>query len=85
MTIQVPTRMDRSEVARIDELIAEGVGTTRSEIVRTALGEFYDRHRRARIAAEIVASYTEQPQTVEDHEWAQDSLNEWFGSDDAPR
>lgn len=54
-------------------------------IVRTALGEFYDRHRRAGIAAEIVASYTEQPQRVEDHEWAQDSLDDWLGADDATR
>lgn len=83
MTIQVPTRMDAGEVARIDELIAAGVGSTRSEIVRTALDELYDRHRRAQVAAEIVASYTEQPQTAEDEEWARNSLDDWLGAGDA--
>ena len=75
--------MAEDEVARIDELIEAGVGGTRSDIVRRALAEYYDRHRRSQIAEQIVASYTETPQDVADDAWASDSLDDWLGVDDA--
>lgn len=75
--------MDDDEVARLDELVEAGLGTSRSQIVRTALAEYYERHRRAQVAARIVASYRETPQSVEDDEWAADSLDDWLGAKDA--
>lgn len=83
MTVQVPTRMANDEVARLDELIEAGVGSSRSEVIRSALAEYYDRYRRSQIAQQIVASYTETPQDASDDGWASDSLDAWLGSDDA--
>jgi Arc/MetJ-type ribon-helix-helix transcriptional regulator len=80
MSVQIPTRFEDSDVDRLDELIGAGVGTTRSQIIRIAFDELYDRHRRAQIAAQIVASYTAVPQSTEDHEWAQASLDDWLES-----
>jgi Arc/MetJ-type ribon-helix-helix transcriptional regulator len=85
MTVQVPTRLDDAEVQHIDELVQAGLGPTRSHVIRIALHELYDRHRRAEIAAKIVASYTERPQSAQDDEWAADSLDDWLGPPDAPR
>jgi Arc/MetJ-type ribon-helix-helix transcriptional regulator len=85
MTVQVPTRLDDSEVEHIDELVQAGIGPTRSHVIRIALHELYDRHRRAEIAARIVASYTETPQSADDDEWAADSLGNWLGPTDATR
>jgi Arc/MetJ-type ribon-helix-helix transcriptional regulator len=84
MTIQVPTRMDDDDVAHLDELIKEGVGETRSQVIRTAVAELYDRHRRARVGADIARSYRDVPQSPADDEWAHDSLDDWLGSVDAP-
>lgn len=83
MTLQVPARMADVDVEHIDELIAAGVGRTRSQVIRLALTELYDRHRRTQVASRIVASYAETPQTVEDDEWARDSLDDWLGFGDA--
>ena len=51
MTIQVPTRMEDDDVAHLDELVEAGVGATRSQVIRAAVAELYDRHRRAGIGA----------------------------------
>ncbi|CAN5716895.1 hypothetical protein BH24ACT5_BH24ACT5_18540 [soil metagenome] len=76
--------MDELDVEHLDELIVAGVGASRSQVIRTALEQLYDRHRRAQVAEQIVASYTQSPQTAEDDEWARQSLDDWLGSNDAP-
>jgi Arc/MetJ-type ribon-helix-helix transcriptional regulator len=80
MSIQIPARFDEIEVAHLDEMLEHGVGPTRSHIIRIAVDDLYDRHRRAQIAAQIVASYTAVPQSAEDDEWAQASVSDWFSS-----
>jgi Arc/MetJ-type ribon-helix-helix transcriptional regulator len=79
MTVQVPTRLDDDEAARLDELVRSGVGTSRSHVIRVALDELYDRRRRAEIAAQIVLSYTTVPQDADDAEWADGSAADFFG------
>jgi Arc/MetJ-type ribon-helix-helix transcriptional regulator len=80
MSVQIPTRFDDADVDRLDELIGAGVGSTRSQIIRIAFDELYDRHRRAQIGARIVASYAALPQSADDDEWAQASVDDWTES-----
>eukprot|EP01041_Mallomonas_annulata_P037643 gene37643-60982_t len=73
MTVQVPTRLNGWEVQRLDELVADGVGESRSDVVRLALRELYDAHQRRRTGAAIAESYREVPQTEDDIDLAMSS------------
>jgi Arc/MetJ-type ribon-helix-helix transcriptional regulator len=66
MTVQVPTRLNGWDVQRLDELVADGVGENRSDVIRLALRELYDAHRRRRIGETIAESYLTTPQTTDD-------------------
>lgn len=70
MTTPVPTRFSDEELAIIDELVARGVGATRSEVVRRGVHHLADSIRRASVGASMAQSYREQPQTAEDDELA---------------
>lgn len=66
MTTPVPTRFSDQELALIDELVEEGVGESRSAIIRLGVQQLADSVRRARIGAAIADSYRERPQSTED-------------------
>ena len=66
MTKPVPTRFSEEELALIDDLVEQGVGDSRSAVIRRSVHHLADAVRRAQIGADIAASYREQPQTTED-------------------
>lgn len=70
MTTPVPTRFSDEELALIDELVAEGVGESRSAVIRRAVMYLADAVRRAQVGATIADSYRQRPQTAEDDELA---------------
>jgi Arc/MetJ-type ribon-helix-helix transcriptional regulator len=70
MSIQVPTRFSEDEIAALDELVREGVGANRSEVIRVAFHNLVEWNRRRRIGEAIAESYRETPQTDDEHEWA---------------
>lgn len=70
MTNPVPTRFTDDELALIDELIDEGVGESRSAVIRQGVHHLADSVRRARVGAEIARSYRDNPQTADDDELA---------------
>jgi Arc/MetJ-type ribon-helix-helix transcriptional regulator len=63
---QVVTRLNDKLAAELDELVAKGVVTSRSEAVRIGLERLVDEHRRRQIGAELVAAYRRQPQTSDE-------------------
>jgi Arc/MetJ-type ribon-helix-helix transcriptional regulator len=70
MTTPVPTRFTEDELAVIDQLVAEGVGDSRSAVIRRGVLHLADSVRRARTGAAIAASYRDQPQTPDDDDLA---------------
>ncbi len=70
MTSPVPTRFTDDELALIDALVAEGVGETRSAVIRQGVHHLAEAVRRASVGEAIAASYRRDPQTVEDDELA---------------
>ena len=70
MTTPVPTRFSDSELALIDQLVDEGVGRSRSEVIRRGVHSLAEAVRRARIGTVIVESYRERPQAPEDDDLA---------------
>jgi hypothetical protein len=70
MTTPVPTRFSAEEIALLDELVAAGVGDTRSAVVRQAVIRLADAVRRAKRGASIAASYREFPQSAEEDDLA---------------
>ena len=70
VTNPVPTRFTDDELALIDQLVAEGIGDSRSAVIRRGVLHLADSVRRARGCAAMVASYREHPQTPDDDELA---------------
>lgn len=70
MTTPVPTRFTDDELALIDALVADGVGESRSAVIRRGVHHLADAVRRARIGGAIAESYREHPQTSDDDELA---------------
>lgn len=70
MTTPVPTRFSDAELELIDRLVAEGVGDSRSAVIRRGVLHLADSVRRARIGATIAESYRQHPQTRDDDELA---------------
>ena len=62
MTTPIPTRFSEQQTEAIDRLVAAGVGTNRSDVVRQAVDHFADSIRRAREGEAIAASYRQVPQ-----------------------
>ncbi|MCL4413723.1 MAG: ribbon-helix-helix domain-containing protein [Actinobacteria bacterium] len=62
----VPVRFTPEEIKLLDELVAAGVGDTRSAVVRAAVVRLGDAVRRAELGMSIAASYREVPQSTED-------------------
>ncbi len=70
MTTPVPTRFSPEELAVLDELVAQGVGESRSAVIRQGVHLLADAVRRARIGEAIAHSYRERPQSTDDDELA---------------
>ena len=66
MTVPVPTRFTDDELALIDQLVADGIGESRTAVIRRGVLHLADSVRRARVGAAIAASYRECPQTPDD-------------------
>ena len=66
MTTPVPTRFTDEELALIDELVAAGIGDSRSAVIRRGVHQLADAVHRAGIGAAIAQSYRERPQGSED-------------------
>ena len=75
VTTPVPTRFSDDELAVLDRLVGEGVGESRSAVVRRAVIELAEARRRVVIGSAIVDSYARVPQSVEDDEFAIASAN----------
>ena len=70
MTTPVPTRFSDEEIELLDELVAAGIGETRSAVVREAVVRLADAVRRAEDGAAIAASYQESPQSADEDQLA---------------
>lgn len=70
MTTPIPTRFSDDELALIDALVHEGVGESRSAVIRRGVHHLADSVRRASIGRAIAESYRLQPQSTEDDELA---------------
>jgi Arc/MetJ-type ribon-helix-helix transcriptional regulator len=70
VTTPVPTRFTEGELRLIDELVNEGLGDSRSAVIRRGVHLLADSARRDRIGATIARSYEDLPQTPEDDELA---------------
>ncbi|NNF64106.1 MAG: ribbon-helix-helix protein, CopG family [Acidimicrobiia bacterium] len=66
---QLVTRISDDLARRIDALVDERTAASRSDLVRIAIEQFLDRHRRQLIGQRIKAGYTESPQTESDVGW----------------
>lgn len=66
MTTPIPTRFSEGQTENIDRLVASGVGTSRSDVVRQAVDHFVDSVRRAREGAAIAESYRQMPQAPDE-------------------
>lgn len=70
---QLVTRVDDQLAAAVDELVASGVVTSRSEAVRIALEDLVDRHRRRIQGEQIAAGYLAMPQSDAEVGWADEA------------
>ena len=66
---QLVARIDDDLARSIDRLIAEGVVESRSDAVRKGLQALIESTRRRRTADEIIAGYTQLPQTENEVAW----------------
>lgn len=70
LMVQLVTRVDDQLAAALDELVASGTVTSRSDAVRRGLEQLIDSHRRATVGNDIVAGYLRLPQTNEELAWS---------------
>lgn len=70
VTTPVPTRFSEADLALLDELVADGVGDSRSAVIRRALHRLAEEVRRAKVGAQIARSYSDQPQSPDDDQMA---------------
>ena len=63
VTTPIPTRSNDDELALIDELVAIGVGDSRSAVIRRGVHHLADAVKRRRLGESIAASYRDVPQT----------------------
>jgi Arc/MetJ-type ribon-helix-helix transcriptional regulator len=66
MTTPVPTRFTDAELAMIDELVASGIGDSRSAVIRRGVHDLAESVRRSQMGASISSSYRARPRTAED-------------------
>ena len=71
--VQLVTRVSDELAEGVDELVAAGLASSRSDAVRSALERWIDSERRRRIGEAVVAGYKRIPQTEEELAWADDA------------
>jgi Arc/MetJ-type ribon-helix-helix transcriptional regulator len=67
---QIVTRIDDELAKLVDDLVADGVVSSRSDAVRRGLRALVDTHRRHKIGEQIVRGYRGHPQTEHEVAWA---------------
>ncbi len=70
---QLVVRVADDVALAIDELIAEGIASSRSDAVRTALLTLIEENRRRRTGEAIVAGYERVPQDEDDVMWSDEA------------
>ncbi len=68
--IQLVTKVDPATAKALDDLVADGQFSSRSDAVRVGINRLVDESRRAKIAASILAGYQRIPETPEELELA---------------
>ncbi len=66
MTHAVPTRFSARQMRTLDRLVEQGVGETRSDVIRSAVDHLAVSVERARAGQAIAASYRTRPQCAEE-------------------
>ena len=69
-TTQVPTRFDAAQLALLDQLVEAGLAHSRSELIRLAVEQLHEAHRRRSIGQTIADGYRKTPQTETENDWA---------------
>ena len=64
--VQLVTRIDDSTAEAIDELVASGKFSSRSEAVRAGIDRLLDESRRSKTALLILAGYQRLPETSDE-------------------
>lgn len=72
---QLVTRIDDDLAREIDELVADGVVSSRSDAVRQGLRTLLDVQRRNRIAQRIVDGYRALPQSDSEIGWSDEATS----------
>jgi Arc/MetJ-type ribon-helix-helix transcriptional regulator len=68
--IQLVTKVDDETAKALDELIASGEFSSRSDAVRAGINHLIDQSRRTKIAASILAGFAKVPETADELELA---------------
>ena len=63
---QLVTRVDAALILEVDELVAQGAASSRSELVRMGLERIIDEHRRQKVGEQIAEGYRRIPETAAD-------------------
>lgn len=66
MTIPIPTRFSEAEIELLDRLVEQGIGDSRSAVIRSGLHHLADVVERARTGNVIADSYQQHPQSADD-------------------
>jgi Arc/MetJ-type ribon-helix-helix transcriptional regulator len=64
--VQLVTKVDDATAKALDDLIADGQFSTRSEAVRAGIDRLVDESRRVKTAASILAGYEVIPETADE-------------------
>ena len=68
--VQLVTKVDDATAKEIDRLVASGMFSSRSEVVRAGLVRIVDEANRSMTAASIIAGYQRTPETADELEQA---------------
>ena len=60
-------RFSEEELSVLDRLVSDGIGTSRENVIRQAVGWYDDALRRRRVGKAIEDHYLQHPQTEADH------------------
>ncbi len=63
---QLVTRVDEALILEVDELVARGAASSRSDLVRMGLERIIDEYRRQKAGEQIVEAYRQIPETGTD-------------------
>ena len=74
MTQQLAIRIAEELAIGLDELVKRGRFATRTDAVRSAIGDLIDRERREAIGAAIALGYERHPESAEELQMADGNL-----------